>query len=214
MDDDRTVDRRSFLRGASTAGLVGLSGIGSARPFAGRDDSGLDDGDRSPDVAEQETSPIEYMRAVLPAGFILSESLVYRIVVVGGPIRPHERPPPLCFPAGEKDWTARAALVVKPTEETGVFGADDDIGAINRTRVHLEEPAEPGSVWRISGGSYCDGNALTTIHELPPQISEYFSKDMIDAIERFEDNETAGNATEGAEPVESGPIGDETDGRN
>lgn len=199
MDDERTVDRRSFLRRASAAGLVGL---GSAWPGSGRADGGRDDEDGQ-SFAQQQEGPIEYMQAVLPAGRILDADLVYRIIVVGGPIQPHERPPPLCFPEGEKAWTARGALVIKPTETSGIFG-DEDIGAVNRTRIHLEDPAEPGSVWRISGGEYCDGNARVTIHELPPQLSEYFSKEMLEMIDRFQSNQTAGNATDGAELTGNG----------
>lgn len=203
--DDRTVDRRSFLRRTGAAGLVGLSGVGSLQsPSRGAE--------RDPEGAaerggDQQQGAIEYMRAVLPTGPILSDDLVYRIVVVGGPIQPHERPPPLCFPEGDKQWHARGAAVVKPTE-TGLSG-ESDIGAVDRTRVHLEEPAEPGSVWRISGGEYCDGNARVTMHELPPDLSEYFSARMIDLTEEY-GNQTAGTATAGNETVGNASVGNET----
>ena len=209
MDDDRTVDRRSFLRGASTAGLVGLSGVGGAWSPVGGNGGGQDD--RTQDGGDQQQGPVEYMQAVLPAGSVLDADLVYRIVVVGGPSRPHERPPPLCFPEGEEQWRARDALVVKPTATTGIFG-EEDIGGINRSRAYLEQPAEPGSVWRIAGGEYCDGHALVTMHELPPQLSEYFSTEMIDTIEQFARNQTAGNATEGDDIFGNDTLGNETNG--
>ncbi|WP_435175984.1 hypothetical protein [Halorussus sp. AFM4] len=213
MDDDRTVDRRSFLRGASAAGLVGVSGIGSLRSAAGRGDGGRDDAgdDREPGAIGQQQGAVDYMQAVLPAGRILDADLVYRILVVGGPIQPHERPPPLCFPEGEEQWRARNALVIKPTETTGIFGAED-IGGINTSRAYLERPVEPGSVWRIAGGRYCDGHALVTIHELPPELSEYFSKEMIDTIDQFTENQTAGNATEDDDIFGNNTLGNETAG--
>lgn len=210
MGDGPTFDRRSFLRRASTAGLVGLSGLGGLRSRVRGDGQ---DGGNGTDDGEQD-GPIDYMQAVLPAGDILDAGLVYRIIVVGGPIQPHERPPPLCFPEGEEQWNARSALVVKPTETTGIFGEDDDIGEVNRNRIHLEEPVPIGSVYRIAGGEYCDGNARVTIHELPPSLSEYFSVDMLDLIERFESNETARNETVVNGTPENGVLGNETTGNS
>lgn len=188
---DRTFDRRSFLRRTSAAGLVGFPTVESLQVGNQQKRTGQDDGGQGDD-GEQDGA-IKFMQAVLPAGFILDEKLIYRIIVVGDPIQPGERPPPLCFPEGEKQWTARGAVVVKPTE-TGVL-EDKEIGAVNRTRVHLENPVEPGSVWRITGGSYCDGNARVTIHELPPQLSEYFSTEMLDLVEEVQQNDTAENGT-------------------
>lgn len=205
MTDDRTFDRRSLLRRASAAGLLGLPGVGSLRARQDGNGDGEQDGDG-------EEGPIDYFQAVLPAGEILEANLVYRIVVVGGQIRPGERPPPLCFPESEQQWRARSALVVKPTETTGIFGSDDDIGAVNRTRAHLEKPVEPGSVYRISGGEYCDGHALVTIHELPPRLSEHFSTDMRRTIEEFVANQTSDDATVGNGTLENGTLGNETVG--
>lgn len=187
---DRTFDRRSFLRRTSAVGLVGLSVAEGLQLGDRRSDTGQDGGAQGDD-GEQDGA-IKFMRAVLPAGSVLDANLLYRIIVVGGPIQPGERPPPICFPEGEEEWTARDAVVVKPTE-TGVF-EDEEIGAVNRTRVHLEDPAEPGTVWRITDGSYCDGNARVTIHELPPQLSEYFSTEMLNLSEEFQQNDTAENA--------------------
>ncbi|UPV99005.1 hypothetical protein M0R88_10755 [Halorussus gelatinilyticus] len=197
MTDDSTFDRRSFLRRASGAGLLGVSGLGGLRSRTrGRESDGArtaQDGTDGGDDTNEE-GPINYLQAVLPRGDILDADLVYRIVVVGGPIQPGTRPPPLCFPETEDQWLARNALVVKPTQSTGIFG-DDDIGEVNESRIHLESPVPVGAVYRIAGGEYCDGYAQVTIHELPPQLSEYFSKDMLDTIRTFEANETASTET-------------------
>ncbi len=125
-----------------------------------------------------------------------------KIVIVGGPIQPGVRPPPLCFPQGVDQWFARDAVLVKPTETSGLFGDGDGLGAVERTRAHLERAVEPGTVYRVTGGEFCDGYVRVTVHELPPRLSEYFSVEMLDQLDeslRGVGNETAGNGTMGTE---------------
>lgn len=224
MSDEPDLDRRSFLRRASSAGLVGLSGVGGLGSHALQDGDGEGANDPEQDGNEQD-GPINYFQAVLPVENILDADLVYRIVVVGGPILPHERPPPLCFPEGEEQWRARDALVVKPTEATGI-SEDGEASAVNRSRVYLEQPVEPGTVYRITGGEYCDGHALVTVHELPPRLSEYFNAEMLDIIDQFQreeignqpggnassQNETPGNDTFGTDVLGNETAGNETAG--
>ncbi|WP_135851985.1 hypothetical protein [Halorussus salinus] len=205
MTDDSTFDRRSFLRRASGAGLAGFSGLtGFGFRARGVDESettgGLADADQRRDTSEDrdQTGAIDYFEAVLPVGDVLRSDLLYRIVAVGDPIQPGVRPPPRCFPEEEKQWRARDALVVKPTETTGLFGDGDGIGAVNRTRVHLERPVEPRTLYRISGGEYCGDHATVTVHELPERLREYTEKERI--VSFFEDSsnsETTGNGTAG-----------------
>lgn len=205
MTDDSTFDRRSFLRRASGVGLAGFSGLNGfgsrARGVAGSETTGESaDGDRHRNARgrQDQTGAIDYFKAVLPVGDVLRSDLLYRIVAVGDPIQPGVRPPPRCFPESEDQWRARDALVVKPTETTGLFGDGDGIGAVNRTRAHLERPVEPRTLYRISGGEYCGDHAVVTVHELPERLREYTEKDRITSF--FEDSsssETTGNGTVG-----------------
>lgn len=209
MDDDRTLDRRSFLGSASAAGLVGFAGLGSLRSRARQDGNGGLVGNQDGNGGEGnqtgggqgdggEGDEIDFFRAVIPSSDVLKPSLVNKIVVVGGPIQPGTRPPPLCFPQDVDQWRARDAVVVKPTETTGFFGGGDSLGAVQRTRAHLEYPVEPGTVYRVAGGEFCDGYARVTVHELPPRLSEYFSTEMLDQLDeslRGVGNATAGNGT-------------------
>lgn len=209
MADDRTLDRRSFLAGASAAGLAGFAGIGPLRSRARGDGEG--DESRTGGGTNGQTGRvqngagtgegdggIETFRMVLPSRDILEGKPIYKIVVVGGPIQPGVRPPPVCFPQGVDQWFARDAVVVKPTETTGLFGGDDGIGAVNRSRAYLERRVEPGTVYRIAEGQYCDGYVRATVHELPPRLSEYFSLRMVENLEallRGVGDEPAGNGT-------------------
>jgi len=218
MDDDRTLDRRSFLASASAAGLVGFAGLGSrgslARQNDGQGEGSQDDGGQggggqgdSGQDDDGQDGGIDFFRAVVPSSDVLEPSLVNKIVVVGGPIQPGVRPPPLCFPQGVDQWFARDAVLVKPTETPGLFGEGDDIGAIERTRAHLERAVEPGTVYRVTGGEFCDGYVRVTVHELPPRLSEYFSVEMLDRLDdslwslgnETTENETTGNGTTGNE---------------
>ena len=209
MTHDSTFDRRSFLRWTSSAGLLGLAGVASSRSRVrqtGGDEVALQGDDDG----------ITYFQAVVPAGRLLDADLVYKILVVGGPIQPGQRPPPLCFPEGEEQWRARDAVVVDPTETSGVIGGDTTISAVDRSRAYLEQPVEPGSVFRITGGEFCDGHALLTIHELPPELSEYFSTRALDMIDGTlqgvaNGNETAGNGTVGNGTIGNGFVGSAPD---
>lgn len=214
MDADRTFDRRSFLRRAGAVSLFGLSGLREGGLGDGRGSDGATgrtgrtdaerDGARRDDARQD--GGIDFFRAVVPTGTILETKLVNKILVVGSPIQPGVRPPPLCFPEGVDQWYARDTLVVKPTETTGLFEEDEKIGAVNRTRAHLERPVESSTVYRITGGEYCDGHASVRVHELPPRLSEYFSKEMLDRLGRILDeggNRTAGNEITGAERITS-----------
>lgn len=169
MGGDERLDRRGFVQraGGAVAGVLGVSGVGSAREgSAGR--------------AEQASDPdegITRFRMVLPAVEPLEITYVNVVVIAGLPIGRGERPPPACIPEGEDQWRAYNAVVADLTESSLLGGDGNELGELARTRAYAARSLRPGTPYRVVGGTACDGHVRVTVHELADELEASLGPD-------------------------------------